>query len=57
VPLPIPHRLGGGARAVGERRQHWHPGTLGDYPGRPAEDVHYGWARRRRGNKLRQGEE
>ena len=44
-------------RALWELRQHWDPETQGDYPVPPAEDAHYGWARRRRGNRLRQGEE
>ncbi len=57
VPFAIPPMLARWDRALWELRQHWDPETLGDYPVPPAEDVHYGWARRRRGNKLRQGEE
>ncbi|MEC7947212.1 MAG: hypothetical protein VX265_06555 [Myxococcota bacterium] len=57
VPFAIPPMLARWDRALWELRQHWDPETLGDYPVPPAEDVHYGWARRRRGNRLRQGEE
>lgn len=57
VPFAIPPMLARWDRALWELRQRWNPETDGDYPVPPAEDVHYGWARRRRGNKLRSGEE
>ena len=57
VPFAIPPMLARWDRALWELRQHWDPETRGDYPVPPAEDAHYGWARRRRGNRLRQGEE
>lgn len=57
VPFAIPPMLARWDRALWELRQHWDPETQGDYPVPPAEDVHYGWARRRNNSRLRQGEE
>ncbi len=57
VPFAIPPMLARWDRALWELRQKWDPELDGDYPVPPAEDVHYGWARRRRGTRLRSGDE
>jgi hypothetical protein len=57
VPFAIPPMLARWDRALWELRQKWDPEINGDYPVPPAQDVHYGWSRRRRGARLRGGEE
>jgi len=57
VPFAIPPMLARWDRALWELRQHWDVESQGDYPVPPAADAHHGWARRRRGRRLRQGEE
>ena len=57
VPFAIPPMLARWDRALWELRQKWDPETLGDYPVPPAQDVHYGWSRRRRGARLHSDDE